>query len=61
MCRLGAAKCATEHACRRSVHCERASMSSAVDDFVDVLEHESEVDLVRLADMAQHGVPSAGK
>jgi hypothetical protein len=35
------------------------SVSSSVEDFLDVLENDdAEVDVAKLADMAQHGVPS---
>lgn len=34
-------------------------MSSSVEDFLEVLESDdAEVDVAKLADMAQHGVPS---
>jgi hypothetical protein len=33
-------------------------MSSSYEDFVEVLENDDEVDVAKLADMAQHGVPA---
>lgn len=33
-------------------------MSSSYEDFVEVLENDDEVDVAKLADMSQHGVPA---
>lgn len=33
-------------------------MSSSYEDFIEVLENDDEVDVAKLADMAQHGVPA---
>jgi hypothetical protein len=33
-------------------------MSSSYEDFIEVLENDDEVDVAKLADMAQHGVPN---